>query len=123
LLELPVQLRRERFVVAHYQRRPAMIRDYRRHRHRLARPRHAEQRLELLVVLKARAELADRLRLVTRRGERKSEFELRHQRSPRGMRVACSGMPLRFAVRHVSNGLSTTEDVEGSERGSTTLRA
>ena len=46
LAELGIELRRERLVGREHQRRPAGLRDHVGHRERLARARHAEQRLE-----------------------------------------------------------------------------
>ena len=67
LLELGVELRRERLVVRDDQRRPVELLDHIRHRERLARAGHAEQRLVPVPGLDRLHQLGDRLRLVALR--------------------------------------------------------
>ena len=66
--ELPVQLRREGFVVAQDQRRTVQPRDDVGHRESLSRTRHAQQRVVFGPVFDRADELPDRLRLVAHRG-------------------------------------------------------
>ena len=64
VLELRVELRRQRLVVAHDQRRLAVISDQVRHRERLPGAGHAEQRLVVVARRQRLRQLGDRLRLV-----------------------------------------------------------
>ncbi len=67
VLELRVKLRRQRLVVAHDQRRLAVVADQVRHRERLPGPRHAQQRLMPVPRLQRLRQLRNRLRLVALR--------------------------------------------------------
>jgi hypothetical protein len=64
LLELAVELRGERLVVAHHQRGPPVLGDHVRHGEGLSRPRGAEQRLVRVAALQRLGELGDGARLV-----------------------------------------------------------
>ena len=79
--ELVAQLRGERLVVGHDQRRPLHGLDRRRHRHRLARARGAEQRREAITAIDALGELRDRLRLIGGGAVDAVELERRHESS------------------------------------------
>jgi hypothetical protein len=57
-LELPVELRRQRLVVRQHERRPPVVGDDVRHRHRLPRARDAEQRLEAVAADEAGGQLS-----------------------------------------------------------------
>ena len=59
-----IELRGERLVVDHHQRRPVHARDGLRHRERLARAGDAEQHLVRIAALEPLDELADGARLV-----------------------------------------------------------
>jgi hypothetical protein len=67
LTELAVQLRRQRLVGREHDRRPTHLRDHVGHRERLARARHAEQRLKDQAVVQALDQLRDGRGLVARR--------------------------------------------------------
>ena len=73
--ELLVELRRQRLVVHHHERRPVHPREHLRHRERLARPGHAEQHLVTVAALEPLHELADRARLIARQLEVGVEVE------------------------------------------------
>jgi len=75
LLELAVELGRQRFVVRNDQCRLVELRDDVRHREGLARPRYTQQALGSLIGLDAADELFDRLRLIAGRLKRAMEFE------------------------------------------------
>src|SRR5690348_3310334 len=70
LAELGIELRGERLVRREHECGPAASRDHVRHRVRLARSRHAEERLERQAVVQAFGELFYRVRLVAGRIER-----------------------------------------------------
>ena len=74
-LQLAVQLGRERLVVRQHEGGAPEVRHHVRHRHRLPRPRHAQEGLVSLTAGEARGELADGARLVSRRRERGHELE------------------------------------------------
>src|SRR5919198_4374406 len=63
-LELSVELSRERLVVREHERGPAVMLDDVGHRHRLAGPGYAEERLEAVALLEPTSELGDCLWLV-----------------------------------------------------------
>ena len=65
--ELLIELRRERLVVDHHQRRPVHRGDGLRHRERLARAGDAEQHLVRVAALQPLGQLADGARLVAAR--------------------------------------------------------
>ena len=79
MLELGVKLRRERLVVRDDQRRPIELADDIRHRERLSRTGHAEQRLVAIARLDRLQQLRDRLRLVAARLV--VRFELKRHRA------------------------------------------
>ena len=64
LAELVAELRRQRLVVRDHERGPLDLLDRERHRGRLARAGHPEQRLEAVALLDALRERRERLRLV-----------------------------------------------------------
>ena len=74
--ELVAQLRRQRLVVGDHQRRALDRLDHARHRHRLAGPGRAQQRLEALALLDALGQRGDRPRLVGGGREDGVELEL-----------------------------------------------
>ena len=71
--ELLVELRGERLVVDHHQRRPVHARDRLRHRERLARPGDAQQYLIAIAAVQALGQLANGAFLVAR------ELEVGHE--------------------------------------------
>ena len=78
LLELAVELRRERLVVREHQRRAAVRGDHVRQRHRLPRARDAEQGLIAPALFDTPGQLLDGAGLVAGRREGGDDFELRH---------------------------------------------
>ncbi len=70
IAQLGIQLRRQRLVRRHHDRRTAELRDHVGHREGLARAGHAEQRLERQAVADALDQLRDGRGLVARRLER-----------------------------------------------------
>src|SRR5690606_19482945 len=86
LLQLAVQLRRQRLVVAHHQRRLTVPRNDVRHGERLPRARGAQQRLELLPPLEPLDQLVDRFRLIA------AGFEGGGQIEWHGSKQASSGL-------------------------------
>ena len=66
-LELVVELRRQRFVMRHYERRPAHLLNDLGHRVGLARPGDAKQDLVLLAIAHTSQQRLDGLALVTAR--------------------------------------------------------
>ena len=80
LLELAVELGRERLVVRHHQRRLAHPGDDVGHRERLARAGDAEQGLVRLLVVQPLDQLLDRLGLVAGRLVRGHQLEVGHGR-------------------------------------------
>ena len=79
LAELVAELRGERLVVRDDERRPLHLLDRERHRRRLARAGHAEQRLEAVAGVDARGQLVARLRLVGDGRVGGVQLELRHR--------------------------------------------
>ena len=92
LLELAVELRRERLVVRDDQRRPLHLRDHVRDREGLARAGDAEQHLVAVAAAQARRELLDGPRLVARGLEVAPEIE-RHDPSVTAIDLAISERP------------------------------
>jgi hypothetical protein len=76
--ELLVELRRERLVVHHDQRRAVHARHDLGHRERLARARHAQQHLPRVAAVEAGVQLGDGARLVA------AQFEIGDEREPAG---------------------------------------
>ena len=73
--ELLVELRRQRLVVRHHQRRPVHPRDALRHRERLARAGDAEQHLVLVAAVQPLDQLVDRAGLVAAKLEVGDQLE------------------------------------------------
>jgi hypothetical protein len=88
LAELVAELSGERLVVGDHERRPLNLLDRERHRRRLARARHAEQRLEPIPRAQARGQLVTRLRLVGDRLVSGVDLEARHGVSTLAVRWA-----------------------------------
>ena len=78
VLELGVELRGERLVVRHHQRRPTVLGDDVGHGERLARASDAHQGLMGLTPAQAVHQALDRLRLIAGRRERAHELKLGH---------------------------------------------
>ena len=76
LLELVIELRRERFVVRQHQRRAVRLFDELGHGERLAGAGHAEQNLMLFLVEHTSGELLDGLTLIAARAIVADEFEV-----------------------------------------------
>ena len=81
LLEFPVKLRNQRFIVTQYQRGPLGLGDHIRHRKGLSRPRNPQQSLRLNPRIHALHQLFDGVGLVARRLKWRYQFKGRHEQT------------------------------------------
>src|SRR5205814_6341934 len=136
-----IELRGERLVVDHHERRPVHFRDGLRHREGLARAGDAEEHLMLVAALEAVDELADGALLIARereiRDEREAVVQGRHtnrqsyyraksrgQRAKgRGQRLPCALCPLPFALTNYLTLRCVASASRRSARGAPAVRS
>src|SRR5262249_51955007 len=104
---LLIELRRQRLVVNHHERRAIQTRQHLRHRERLARPRDTEQHLRLVAAAQTFGQLVDRARLIAAKIEVALELEsVRDCAHERG-----SAQPLMLLLRR--EGLASAIELPG----------
>src|SRR5581483_10118626 len=108
ILELLIELRGERFVVAEDERRPVDLLDHLRHGEGLPRSGDAEEHLMPAAGADGFDELLDRPRLIALRLERRHETEVGHRRGGGAAAGGRAGAPptLRACISRVNSSTS-----------------